>query len=259
MKLLTKTLIVSLSFCLLSGISEAKSVDTRLDADINYWFSELDGKVQVTDAGLSGTKIDLVNDLGVDDSENIPNFTLSYRLFENSKISFSYFDVENEGSKSINQVFNYKGNTYTVGATVTSSLDLTVIEGRYGYRFLGTDKYDLYGLIGVKYAKVKAELNNTSFGTKKEEITAPVPVVGISAEVRPFNKFAIGGEITGLTISTGSVDFTLIDALANVGYDISDNFRASLGYRYLNIDGSDGDDSVEVTYQGPYAAIVGSF
>lgn len=256
---ITLLLVIFVLILRLDGITMAKSVDTQFDGELNYWFSEFDGNVQIAEGALAGTKIDLVSDLGMDDSEPVPNATISYRFFENSKVSLSYFNVETEGNKNITRQFNYKGNIYTVGTTVASELDLTVIEGKYGYRFLSAEEYELYGLVGVKYAKIEAELVSTTFGARREEIEAPVPVIGLAAEFRPYGKFAIGGEVNGLTISTGDVDFTLIDILANVSYDITQNLRASAGYRYFNIDGSNDDDSTEVTYKGPYIAIVGSF
>ncbi|MFH1776492.1 MAG: hypothetical protein ABH952_02890 [Candidatus Omnitrophota bacterium] len=258
---LSKYILALIIVILITTTAQAKSVDTRLDGEINYWLAEFEGKVQVTEAAIVGTNIELNTDLGIDDHENIPNVTIAYRLF-NAKLTASYFNVANKGSKSVTQQFNYKGDTYPVGTAVDSKLDLTVIEGKYSNRFLGTDYYDLYGQIGIKYAEISAELNTVTLGAKTQEIKAPIPFIGVAVELRPFYNmfnFAISGDITGISINIGDADFTLIDFTGAISYDVFENLRVSAGYRYLSVDGADGDDKAEATYRGPFAAIVGSF
>lgn len=259
MKRLLVVSIVSLFCCFSYRAALARGIDTMFDADVEYWFSTLKGEVAVAETGLPGTDVDLIDDLGMDDTENIPVFNLSYRFLDQHRLSFSYSEVEHSGRKNITKEIDYKGETYIVGADVTSNTEVTLIEGRYEYIFLWNEIWELAGLVGAKYARIETTLEASGYETKTESIEAPIPVVGLVGEVKLLDNFSLSGEVSGITLDVSDLDFTLIDAALRLSYDFTENWRVSAGYRLLDIDGSDDDNEVNVTLHGPMVAVIGSF
>jgi len=86
-----------------------------------YWFPSLDGSVRVDEAGIIGGVIDFDEDLGIED-EDYP----SVEVFVgggNHHLSFTYMDIDYSGRKTLTKEIIFKGETYSVGALLDSSIE----------------------------------------------------------------------------------------------------------------------------------------
>ena len=89
---------------------------------VYYWFPSLDGHIEYSKDSLSGTKLDLKDDLGFDD-ESYP-FGGIFLGVGDHHLSFSFYRAEYEGKETLTQDINFGGQTFPVGDKIKSTLDL---------------------------------------------------------------------------------------------------------------------------------------
>ena len=86
----------------ISGVNVyAEAANTLCSLRADYWMPSLDAEVTSSDLSIVGTTVDLIDDLGLDDSENIPALTGSIDFPYLPEILFSYFSVDSSASKVI--------------------------------------------------------------------------------------------------------------------------------------------------------------
>jgi len=88
--------------------------DVTLELEGRYWFTELQGKMKVTDSNGIGTDIDLKDDLGIKD-EGIPEIRLTWYTGKKSKIWAAYGQVGYEGDKNVERTIQFEDVSYSLG------------------------------------------------------------------------------------------------------------------------------------------------
>src|SRR3989344_5220405 len=190
-----------------------------------YWFTSLDSKVQVTEPGLTGTQIDLVDTLGMDDKKNFWEARVDLNLGSHH-LRYAYMPLSWDGSKTITQSINFQGKTYSASTKVDSSLD--ILYQRLGYRY---DIIDILGnkigiIFDVKVLDIDARLNAPGID-KSYSVTAPIPTVGLGAQIGLPFLFTVGAEVTGIAYNGNH----LIDGEALINFEPIPLVTISGGYR----------------------------
>ncbi|MEK6539943.1 MAG: hypothetical protein AABZ21_04840 [Deltaproteobacteria bacterium] len=221
-----------------------------------YWFTSLDSKVQVTEPGLTGTQIDLVDTLGVDDKKNFWEARVDLNLGSHH-LRYAYMPLSWDGSKTITQSINFAGQPYSANAKVDSSLD--ILYQRLGYRY---DIIDTLGnklgiIIDVKVLDIEARLKSSSPTPldKSYSVTAPVPTIGLGAQIGLPFLFTVGAEVTGIAYSGNH----LIDGEAAINFNPIPFITISGGYRIFDLKVEDGDDKVDFSLKGPFLMVNAGF
>ncbi len=258
-------LVVLIAFGILTlGISNAQAdgKNTLVSISADYWMPNVDANIKSSELALIGTTVDLVDDLGIDDSESIPALKASIDLPLFPEILLSYFQIDGDGSKNISKNIDFMGVTYTANDLVTSSYDITHYEALLGFALINADSFKVAALIGAKYFKVESSLKSSLTGlTKTETVDGPVPVIGAMVEVNMPSKFRFSGIARGLQVEIEDVDAKIYDIEASLNYDFNRFLRAQAGYRYFMINAEDTstNDSVDIKFTGPYVGVTGSF
>lgn len=216
-----------------------------------YWFTTLDSKVKVTDAGIIGTEINAVDTLGMDKSKGFPEGRVDLNLGSHH-IRYAYLPLSWEGHKTITQSITFKGATYTASTNVDSKLN--VVYQRLGYRYDIIDMLDnqLGIIIDVKLLGIDAQLKDPSLILDKTySLTVPVPTLGIGAQIGLPFLFSISAEVTGMAYSGNS----LVDGEASVNFNPVPFTTISGGYRIFNVEVKDGDNKGNFNLSGPYLMV----
>ncbi|MBI4845378.1 MAG: hypothetical protein HY810_02730 [Candidatus Omnitrophica bacterium] len=258
-------IIIIMSFLLASclcSISLADEVNTLVSIGADYWMPTLDAKIKSSELSVIGTQIDIIDDLGLDDSEGIVNIKGSIDMPLLPELYVSYFAIDGSGSKNITNTLTYKGQTYSATNNISSKYDVTQFEGLLIFHLINTDIFRVGPLVGAKYFEVETELKDNTTGIiKTESVDGPVPVIGISAAVKFAEKFKLECLARGLSIEIDNVDAAMFDVDLGLHCDFNRFLRVSTGYRYFAIDAEDSsnNDSVDIKFTGPYIGITGSF
>ena len=196
-----------------------------------YWFTSLDSKVKVTDAkNFWEARVDL----------NLGSYHLRY----------AYMPLSWDGSKTITQSINFQGKTYSASTKVDSSLD--ILYQRLGYRY---DIIDTLGnkigiIFDVKVLDIDARLNAPGID-KSYSVTAPIPTIGLGAQVGLPFLFSFGGEVTGMAYG----DNQLIDWEASLNFNPIPFTTISGGYRAFALNVKDKDNKVDFALAGPFLMV----
>ncbi len=220
-----------------------------VDVEARYWFTEFDDTVRVTDGGLPGTDIDLVDDLGVGD-ENFVEGRITLELGSH-RLRYGYMPLKWEGSKNLTKTINFNGTTYSASTDVESELQMDYHRLAYEYDFIDTLDNRLGIIFEVKYFDGEASLTTTGVD-ERESFQVPIPTVGIAAQVSLPFLLSVGGEVTG--ISLGS-DAYIVDGEAMVNFEPLPFFAISDGYRVFKLHLENDDDLADISVKGPFVML----
>jgi outer membrane protein len=220
-----------------------------------YWFPSLDGHIKYSDNSLTGTKLNLQDDLGFDD-EYYP-FGGIFLGLGNHHLSFSFYRANYDGRETLTQDINFGGDTFTAGDRIKSSLDYDVYDFTYQYDVLDLENvlagFSL-GLVGrVEVFDLEAKIRSETTGlSTKEDYTAPVPMLGLNlhlgilADILEARVFA-----TGMSYWDGY----LVDAQAELSFTPIPYVDITAGYRTFWVDVDTHDLELDYNTSGPYAGI----
>ncbi|MFQ5587088.1 MAG: hypothetical protein ACE5GF_09775 [Thermodesulfobacteriota bacterium] len=208
-----------------------------------YWFPTLDAEVK---SGLLGTELNLVDDLG----EGRVTLELG-----GSKLRYAFTPLSWDGDETITQSISFGGQTYSASSQITSSLDVDYHRLGYEYDFIDFLNNKLGVIFDIKYFDVVASLKTVGID-ESEAFKAPIPTIGVVAQVGLPFLFSVGGEVTGITLGdTGH----LVDGEAAVNFKPVPLVTLSGGYRVFKVKYEDDDNHVIIDLNGPFIQLRASF
>ncbi len=222
-----------------------------------YWFPGLSGDLRVDGNGVTGTTLDLENDLGMDDK--------SYPVIEifgglgNHHFSFSYYNADYEGSKTLATDFYFNGQLFAATTLVNTSLEYHVYDFMYQYDLLDMENilagFSL-GLVGkVKLFDGNVSVKSTTLSTN-QDFTVPIPMLGLNLHMGILLDIL---EARLLVTGIGYSDGTIFDSQADISYTPFPFLDIHGGYRLFTIDVDTDDVQADYSTSGPYVAITISF
>lgn len=223
----------------------------------SYWFPDLSATAQTVFGGVSETKIDLKDDLGVND-ENFPSGEAFLR-FGRLHFRVGYTRISYDGSSTLTRNIVFNGQTYPVNDNVTSSFDLDMLDAEVQVDILRPDfvSANFYlGLIGkVKYLDLDLKITSTTL-TEEQEFRVPAPMVGLAAGAGFLNDLLrVDARVTGMAYSGNH----LYEADAFVSLVPFPFCRIQGGYRYIDLKADEDDLLADVELSGPYVGAQLSF
>ncbi len=217
-----------------------------------YWFPTLDAEVQ---SGIGGTNVNLVDDIGMSDSEAFWEGRITFEMGSH-KIRYAYTPLSWDGEGSSTGII-FGGTPFPPGVPITSSFDVDYHRIGYEYDFIDFLSNRLGVIIDIKYFDIATELKITGTGvTQSETLQAPIPTIGLSAQVGFPLLFSIGGEVSGMTFGDKGY---LVDGEVAVNYNPLPLVTLSGGYRLLKLEYEDGVDNAFVELNGPFVMLRAGF
>jgi outer membrane protein len=227
-------------------------------ASADYWIPTFEGDLRVDGNGVTGTEINLKDDLGIS-NENIPGAE-AYFGVGNHQITLAYSQVNLSGDKRINKEIKFNGETYNVSEQVESEFNTSMIDLEYQYKLINFN-YILAGLSFGIIAKVKyfdgdVKIKSSSTDTN-EKIQLPIPMIGLGAKIGLLaNILEARVKVTGMGYSG---DF-FYDAMADLSLTPFPFLNIHGGYRAMSIKtDSISDIYAKMDFYGPYVGLLISF
>jgi outer membrane protein len=246
------TLILLTIFCVPSAF--ALGFGARAD----YWIPSFSGNLRIDDNGVTGTDIDLKNDLGVS-SDNIPGVEAYFGIGDH-EISLAYSRINLSGAQNIQTEIKFNGDTYKGGAYVESELTTNVIDLEYQYKLLNFKNILAglsVGIIGkVKYFDGEIRIHSSSVGSEndtKKNIHVPIPMIGVGVNIGLLaNILEARAKITGM----GYSDSFFYDGLADISFTPFPFLNIHGGYRAMSLKIDNVSDIyARMDFYGPYVGL----
>jgi len=210
----------------------------RAQVDRNAWvikggglFASFGSDIRIdatTDRGGRSSDISLETDLGFDKSNQQFFVDALWSGKGKSRVHVAYTSVSRDIANSVvHRTITFRDKTFDVGTHVDAYFDSKYISADYGLAFIRKPTSEFGAYAGVTVMKFQTGVNlsaNVNGGSTvsrdvagNEEITAPVPRVGIFFHLRPQPKLHIDGSWRFIAASIG--DFTGNASEAEVGVD----------------------------------------
>ncbi len=225
----------------------------ELGGRVYWWFTSVEGEIEVGSGSLEGTKVDVEDDLGFS-NEDFPVVEIFVRSGKH-QLSFSYCNIDSIGDNILTRNIVFNGETFNVGAHIRTTLDLDLYDFRYQYDFIEYDGFldglslGLVGRVAVLDggAGVASKITSTY-----EDFTQPIPYGGINIDLDVFDDLLEARLLT----TVGYYNGPWLDSQAEIALTPLPYLYITGGYRiiYFDID----FDDLELDrfrFAGPYIGL----
>jgi hypothetical protein len=237
--------------CIFSFFTGWALAEPVVEAEGRYWITSLKSHAKVTENSIMGTDIDLIDDLGISD-EDFPEARLRWNTGPNSMLRLAYTQVSYKGDKAVERTIDFNGQSFLVGAQVSSELDIDYYRLGWAWQFLdlGGGTVNAGPLLEVKAFMVDVSLDAPTLGIKEtEDFMIALPTFGGILDINIGEKFNLFAEASGLP----SADYGhFFDAELGIKFIPIKNFSIIAGYRVIDIELEDDDSYGEMDMTGPF-------
>jgi hypothetical protein len=224
-----------------------------------YWFPGFKADMKADSAGLSGTDINLKDNLDIG-TEAFPSIEVFGGLGSHH-LGLTYTPITYSGSTVLAQPINFNGKVFAAGWNVDTDLKLRMLDLEYRYTLLNMENilagFSLDAIGQIKYIDGEAKMNAPAAGTEADfTIRAPIPMVGVGAHVGLLlNILEARAKITGISYSGNY----LYEALADLSLTPFPLLGIHAGYKVIRMHLDRNDVYLNSEFSGPYVALTVSF
>lgn len=222
--------------------------------EARYWRPTLESVIVATLPGSPATTVDPVTDLGVEEEQNVFEGRVGLTLLGRHKFRIGYLPLSFDGDRTVTRNITFEGTTFTANVDrVLTDLDVKILRAGYEFDFFKTPLGYLGFLLEVHYFDGEARLRTVSSGKDETvDFKVPVPVVGLAFRTYPTitRVVSVGAEVVG--VYAGSTGHYL-DGEASITISPFPFVEFTGGYRVIDLEGEEGDDSLDLSLHGPFA------
>lgn len=219
-----------------------------------------------------GTGVDLEQQLGLASNNNSINVDAAVRLGKRQLVTFGYFGLSRNASRTLSGDIVFGDTVYQAGATIDASTGLQYLGFTYRYYIWRYTRWELGAGLGIDALKLSASLAiNLSAAGKADSaqrsgsFTAPAPMLGLYGDWEFAPRFYARGTFQYFAINNveSYSGFVGDDRLAVEWYPLH-NYGLGLMYHYVTLSVtksfSNGDElKYQYTLQGPAMYLTAAF
>ena len=204
----------------------------------------IDTDVQVSSVEFStiGTAINAETDLGLNDRKLLPVLRAGARLGGGWSIGAEFYSLRRGTTNRLARDITFEDVTYPASVSVTTEFNTDIYRFTIGYAFIRERTFEIGGAIGVHATDVEASIEGdgrigdaaAQFRRRTKRFLAPMPTVGLFANVQVLPRLTLGGRIDYLSLSVGDYDSRLINAQVSAAYRFLPN--VGIGVMYSLVD-----------------------
>jgi hypothetical protein len=228
----------------------AAMFDQKLLIAVGGFFPRVDSTFSLNPSqGGSGGDISLEDDLGMDNTSASAWAGVDWRFQPRHQLQFEYFQLNRDGEATASRTLPPIGDTtVSVGAALSSEMDLNLGRITYGYSILRDKTVDLSFLAGVHVATTKVTVTASGAiavdgvpkigGSETESsstLTFPLPHIGGSAAWKFAPRWTGTVKLLFFALEIDAYSGYLIQTDATVAYQLTKHFGLGTGLKYFNL------------------------
>jgi hypothetical protein len=224
-----------------------------------YWFPGFKADMKSDGAGLSGTDVNLKDNLDVG-TEAFPSVEVFGGLGRHH-LGLTYTPIAYSGSTRLAIPINFDGKTFAAGTNVDTDLKLRMLDLEYRFTALNMENimagFSLDAIGQIKYIDGEAKIAAPVLGKEaKQSIQLPIPMVGVGAHIGLLlNILEARAKITGISYSGNY----LYEALADLSWTPFPLLDIHAGYKIIRVHLDRDDLYLNSEFAGPFVALTVSF
>lgn len=225
---------------------------------VNFWMPDPEIVIQSNELSAVSqgtiTDLDLVQEFGIED-KSFPEIRFS--VGRSHKFRFGYVPIRYDADATLQRQVRVSTPvgpvTLNVGAPASVEYKWDLFRFGYEWDFISMERGFLGVVAELKYDKLEASVDSPLLTSPEGvEQDAPVPTIGVAGRGYVHPMVSIGGEFTGLKISTDEFEATQFDFDINGMVTFGRFVGVQGGYRSVTLDFFIDDDSADMTFKGPY-------
>ena len=217
--------------------------------EVGRWEATPDGRLSAGAAGVAGDEVDVDQDLGFDESDQV--WQGSAYLGTVHQVCLSYLDLGLQSRFETEEEFLLGATEYPAGTALRNTLDVQAVGGGYRYA-AGGDNWASGFQLELQWVELELVASDPEGQKERSDLRQALPVAGFFADWKPAFFLSLGGVLRFGAWDWQETSLTLMDAQASARL-LFHPFILGGGYRYLALQGDDTSQPMEVdlTFSGP--------
>lgn len=221
-----------------------------------YYTLNPEGDIAVSGSGIPGTKVDMDEDLSLDDSDDF--FAEAILQFGDFRLYAGYLPINFSGESILTQDVDFNGETFVIGSHVETEVQIDIYEAGLAWFLINLDDMPVRIQFGpevaVKYVDASLKMQDDSL-IEAETLGVALPSVGARLRVAVADYLGVVGRAGYIEYN----DNSFMDFDAQVELSPLPLVGVYAGYRYLDLDVDESDVFIDATFSGPYAGAMVRF
>jgi hypothetical protein len=200
---------------------------------------------------FDGTDVNQVNftkDLGGDRSDNMIVAGAIYRLNQNHAIGFSWYEVNLDGERILDEEVEINDKIFQVGGNVDSDIELSLYRLFYNWSFYRNGKTELKLSPGIYVADFEGVFIGSAVideddinpigqsDNVDEDLSAPLPTIGLEMEYQIYPRLKANFRTDFFYVDVGEVDGYMAEFNIKLEYRVFKHFAVGAGAGHLLFD-----------------------
>jgi hypothetical protein len=242
--------------CVLASCSPALALGDWVGVEVAPWKQDLEGTVSIDSGAVSGTRIDLQDTLDIDPEDTAKVGRVWFRLSK-TRLIFDYADTSRSGTSTVAAPgFFFNGDPFLPGDTVTTDLDIKLLQGQFRQTFLDLKVFEIGAGFGLNMAQVDMVLDGCATCPSTLDEDVPFPTLNLGVAIKPFPGFHIRVEANGMSAKVSGTSVDILDARAQIEFYFAHVVGVFAGYRTFRFTIDDDDfGQIDSTFDGPYLGL----
>jgi len=226
-----------------------------IEVKIAFWNTGFDANVKSSQGALSGTDINLAEQLGFANNQGVFLAGLSLQLSDHIRLWLDHFYVNYQSTSILSEELVFKGIVYKANTKVDSALELDSLRAGFDFELI-KGRYGSFGLgIAGNYVSNATSITAFNLVTTSAEIKVVVPMVTMSGRLAPIPMLGLGLDGAWIGFDKSNLyDMSLYAEVNLIRY-----VGISMGWKAVILDVNSGGDSVYLRWSGLYAALAARF
>ncbi len=208
-------------------------------------FTQVSTTIRIDSATFGlGTEFTLEDATNLEENVTVARLDGQYRFTDRHSLTFSYYDIERIGVRTLDIDIDWDGMIFPFGTKVESVFEEKILEASYGYTFFIRPNAYMTATAGLHLISFDMGLRAVDGSRERSNSSdAPLPVFGLRGQYRFTDKWRFVGSLELFSIEAGDYDGTFTDLLLAVEHDTWDRFGFGFGLNSFELDLSSGDEN----------------
>lgn len=213
------------------------------------WFAFSDSDLGANGA-LFSPRLDLEDDLNVDDWSLNPSFVASFRFLKRNRILGEYFYSSRDGAVVTGEDIEIGDDVIPAGSGVKTGLDIQAFRFAYGFSVLHSARRELALTLGLHLMDVNFTIQPVLGGvpdvSDSTGLSAPLPNVGLNGGWALNDRWKIGGDFLWLHLDLGKIEGEIYQGRLDVTYSVWRHLDAGVAFTIFGLGGNGTKDGEKV-------------
>jgi hypothetical protein len=235
-----------------AGDTNDESVWQKRDGmsiSVGLYMPNYDTKIRKSNSATEGSEIDLEDDLGLDDDDELPVFSIAMRPWSRHKFFFSYMSMDRDAKHVLTEDLIFDGITFPEGTDVDTDFGIDMYRAGYTWSFLQNESWELGLSLGAYWLTMDMKLSAVDGVIQADySESEPFPMIGFSGSWLPGKNWLVRATAEAFTIDMNDTEGDFYNVRVEAEYTITENIAIGAGYDLVGIDAKDTKKNNKVNY-----------